>query len=90
MTGLLKQPRYKWQPLREAFVYGPQPEPVIAEHMRFYNSTREEAIAALEKYDEGCTYWRNDIYQVQLRDCGDNVFHINIRRRDGGPIMTKP
>jgi hypothetical protein len=81
------KPRYKWQPLRQAFVTGPQPEPVIAEHMRFYKSTREEALKALDDYDNSCTYWLNDTYQVQRRELDNDWVHLNIRRRDGGPIM---
>lgn len=83
----MKKPRYKWQPLRQAVTTGPHPEAAIAEHMRFYNSTREEAVKALDDYDAQCTYWINDTYQVQMRDDGQTMIHLNIRRRDGGAIL---
>lgn len=83
----MPKPRYKWQPLRQAVAVGPQHEPVIAEHMRFYGTTREEAMKALDDYDNQCTYWLNDTYQVQMRELEHDMVHLNIRRRDGGPIM---
>jgi len=79
-------PRH-WKPLQPAYVHGPQPEAVIAEHMRYYKVTRDEAITALENYDNGCTYWRNDLYQVQVREYGETGVHINIRRIDGAPCI---
>jgi hypothetical protein len=83
----IKRPRYKWQPLRQSATNSPFHDAVIEETVRVYNVTREEAVAKLEAYEAQCTYWINDLYQVQRRECGGSMVHLNIRRRDGGPIM---
>lgn len=80
------KPRYKWQPLRQSFVGAARREPIIVEAMQHYQCSRDEAVRKLDAYDALCTYWINEIYQVQRRDDGE-IVHLNIRRRDGGPIM---
>jgi len=57
--------------------------------------TREETLAELAREEKLTTLWINHIYQVQRRElknaglAGDDVIlvHLNIRRRDGGPIL---
>jgi hypothetical protein len=34
-----------------------------------------------------CGHYCNDLYQVALRHMGGALVHLNIRRRDGAPIM---
>lgn len=82
----MTKPRYKWQPLRPAS-RGKSSDELIRHTMAQYNEDREAAIARLDAYEDQCEVWINDTYQVQTRDCGDNLIHINIRRRDGGPIL---
>lgn len=87
----------RWKPLQPASVAhddyrAPKNKIFIDECMRVYGVDREEAIAMMERYDEGCAYWRNDLYQVQTRTFHNTVWdcemvHINIRRIDGAPIF---
>jgi hypothetical protein len=83
-------PRYKWQPLRRA-VAKPISEQLIAEHMRLKSmgddTTREKIIASLTDEVDNVQLWLNDNYQVAVRDLGDSIVHLNIRRRDGGPVL---
>lgn len=52
--------------------------------MAEYDLSREEAKRKLDEYNEGCEYWINDLYQVQVRQHDDSgLLHLNIRRRDG-------
>lgn len=81
--------RYKWKPLQRAVVL-PVSEELIADHFRLApGTTREEILASLAREEAGCETWINDIYQVQRRvlDAGQQLVHLNIRRRDGGPIL---
>lgn len=84
----MKKPRYKWQPMRPATATAPS-ETLIAEWVNSKpGMTREQVIALAMDYEKTCTYWINDIYQVQVRPLPDIGFvHLNIRRRDGGPIL---
>jgi len=79
--------RYKWQPLRPC-VAKPASEALIADLMATgqYES-REKILADLDHEERTTTLWRNDIYQVQRREMQGGMVHINIRRRDGGPIL---
>jgi len=89
--------RSEWKPLQQATVDGrdyraPENMCFVAAHMEMYGGTEDEAVAALTAYDDSCTYWMNDIYQVQLRPFRCEPFHadmvhINIRRRDGAAIF---
>lgn len=76
----------KWQPLRRAGTK-PASAALIAETMRIYKIDAEAALAKLEAYERGSEYWLNDLYQVQVRRFESRAVHINIRRRDGGPIL---
>lgn len=81
-------PRYKWQPLRQGYMPLPS-EALIAEWMKSSpGMTRDQVIAKQDSYDGQCTVWLNDTYQVQRRVVNDGKsVHLNIRRRDGGPIL---
>ena len=87
----------KWKPLQPATVdhidYShPKNDCFVRAHMEYYQSTRDEAIRAMRDYDAECTYWRNDLYQVQMRLFFNDSFkaemaHLNIRRVDGAAIF---
>jgi len=59
---------------------------VIAETMSAYSLSEEDARALLTREHAKCTYWINDLYQVQVAPCGQDgaMLHLCIRRRDGG------
>ncbi len=80
------RPRYKWKPLRRA-VAKPPSEQLIAEWMRELQCSREEALRIIDEEDAKTELWINDLYQVQVRHLDDVMVHLNIRRRDGGPIL---
>jgi hypothetical protein len=77
--------RYIWKPLQQSVCLPPS-ETLIQEHMKL-GLTREQALANFEKEERDTTIWCNDIYQVQRRLLTGNLVHLNIRRRDGGPIL---
>lgn len=76
----------KWQPLRRAGIK-PASAALINETMRIYGLDTESALAKLAAYEANSEYWLNDLYQVQVRRFENGGVHINIRRRDGGPIL---
>jgi hypothetical protein len=63
----------------------PEREEVIELAMDQYKLSREATIKKLQDEHDRCTFWVNDLYQVQVSPCGpdDLCLHINIRRRDG-------
>lgn len=76
---------YKWKPLRRCELLPPS-EALIAIGMHDLKTDRAGAIAALNEEAAGCEYWKNDLYQVQVRrHPAEGVAHINIRRLDGFP-----
>jgi hypothetical protein len=84
----------KWKPLEHAVLNKSSPhiQTVIKLQMETDGSTREEAIAKLEAYEANCTYWVNELYQVQVRpfyceEWHSEMKHLNIRRRDGAAIF---
>jgi len=78
---------HKWQPLRQAVVK-PASDELIAETMRIYDLSEKAARQMIDDYQAECEMWLNDLYQVQVRRIGnESGVHINIRRRDGGPIL---
>jgi hypothetical protein len=82
------KPRYPWRPMQRATSSKPLREDLIALTMEHNGQTREEAIASLEKDANANEVYVNDIYQVQVRELsGDGAVQLNIRRRDGGPIL---
>lgn len=76
----------KWRPMQRAAVR-PASAALIGETMRIYKVDAQEATRMLDEYEAGSEYWLNDIYQVQVRRFDGAGVHINIRRRDGGPIL---
>lgn len=81
------KPRYKWRALQRG-VAKPISEALIADLMKSRPEwTREQTIAAIEHEEKITTIWVNDIYQVARREMSNGLVHINIRRRDGGPIL---
>jgi len=78
--------RKPWQKLVQATT-GIRREELITVTMQQYKIDRAAANKLLDDYDAGCTYWINDIYQVQRREFGDGLVSLNIRRRDGDVIF---
>lgn len=80
-----------WKALERAYIpansYVPDSAAVIL-IMKRLNISAQEAIKRLEEYDVATEYWKNNIYQVALRRLiGTKWIHLNIRRRDGKPIL---
>lgn len=82
----MAKPRYKWKPLQRAD-QGHWRLAVIERAMKEYDVDIDGAMKILHQDDHRTTYWINDIYQVAVQELGDNAVHLNIRRRDGGPIL---
>jgi hypothetical protein len=88
---------YKWKPLQPAELppldlNDPVHRYFIEQQMADGNCSREHAIKKLLAYEADCRYWRNDLYQVQVRYFHNEAFksdmvHINIRRLDGAAIF---
>jgi hypothetical protein len=87
MTRVKPEPRYKWQPLKRTVTLKPPGEELIQLTMSAYTLERDQALKLIEDYQMECEIWINDIYQVQKREFGHKLVHLNIRRRDGGPIL---
>jgi hypothetical protein len=89
--------RKEWKPLQAATVdhrdyYQPENRCFVTAQMELDGSTFDDAAAKLAAYDAQCSYWMNDIYQVQVRrfrcePFNADMMHINIRRRDGAAIF---
>jgi len=89
--------RKNWKPLQQADISGrnyrhPEWRNAIERMMKEDNCTYEEVVARMEAYDAKCSYWRNDLYQVQVRECFSEKFnqpmvHLNIRRIDGAAVF---
>jgi hypothetical protein len=88
---------YRWKPLEPASIdpadyTHPKYRIITEQAMQEYGCSFEEAAAKLKAYDKECRYFRNDLYQVQLRPFFNEAWqchmvHINIRRIDGAPIF---
>lgn len=83
---------HKWKPLQRAIGVEPPKEELIAAWMRILKVDRPTAIEKMEEELKAVTLWRNDLYQVEVREMrvmvGDHVqdwVHLNIRRTDGYP-----
>lgn len=78
-----KAPRY-WKPLRRIPVEQlHRPEAVIQEAMAHYGKSRDEIVAMLNSDEDGCEYWVNHLYQVEVRRYEGGLVQLNIRRVDG-------
>jgi hypothetical protein len=80
------KPRYRWTPLQRANGFKPAAEDLITHTMDAYGLDRDEAVAKIDEQSQDAI-WVNDIYQVLVREMEDNAVQLNIRRRDGGPIL---
>jgi hypothetical protein len=84
----------KWKRLEPAYLPKSMvdDEPAIRMQAEYDNSTLQEARAKIEAYEAASEYWRNDLYQVQVRSfyCEEwhcEMKHLNIRRVDGAAVF---
>jgi len=82
------KPRHKWTPLQRGYFPkgAPLPEDLISKTMEMFSCSRERAIEIADAQNTG-EVWRNDIYQVAVHRWSEDWWQLNIRRRDGGPIL---
>jgi hypothetical protein len=86
MRKLKNGARFPWQRMWRATSFHEPGEELIATFMRNYSIDRAEALARIEA--ENAEIWTNSIYQVSVhRDEANSSAQLNIRRRDGGPIL---
>jgi hypothetical protein len=78
---------YKWQPLIRNENFGPIRPELLANTMQTYNLDEAAARKLLDEDVLKCETWINDLYQVQKRYHDQGLVHLNIRRRDGAPII---
>jgi hypothetical protein len=83
----MNKPRYKWQPMKLATYLKPPSEELIKLTAESYGVDDDKAVDIINEYEMTVKIYINDIYQVQVRDIQGKLVHLNIRRRDGGPIM---
>lgn len=84
----MKKPRYAWDKMKFAAHLKAPSKELIAATMTAYKVGELEAVQILDDDRKKCEYWINDIYQVEVRKEPQNSsMHLNIRRRDGGPIL---
>lgn len=78
---------YKWKRLQRATVLKPPSEALISEWLeQFPGETRESILARINAELAKVEYWRNDLYQVEVRRTVETkTVHLNIRRIDGYP-----
>jgi len=74
-----------WIPLRRATVKDPSEELILA-YMDELKTDRAGALVAMERETSNQIYV-NDLYQVEVRQAGEKLVQLNIRRRDGRPIF---
>jgi hypothetical protein len=85
VTINMSKPRYKWRPMQRATTFKPPAEDLIALVMG-EGLSRDEAIAKIE--EDRDAIFVNDLYQVSAHFVADvGMVQLNIRRRDGGPIL---
>ena len=78
---------YKWQPLWFNESFHPIRPELLAHAMQEYNLDEAGATKLLNDDLKKTETWINDLYQVQKRYEANDVIHLNIRRRDGAPII---
>jgi len=83
---------YKWKPLQRAHSVDPPTDEIIAAWMRSLQCDRTTALQKMAADLAATQLWRNDLYQVEVREMrvmvADQVqawVHLNIRRTDGYP-----
>jgi len=74
-------------PMQQASRYKPLTKEHIQESAAYLKVSLEEAKRVLEAEIEETEVWVNELYQVQVRRYEDGMIHLNIRRRDGRPIL---
>lgn len=77
---------YRWRPLAPVAVL-PASRALIEKTMADYSCDEKRALVILREYQKTCRMFANDLYQVQVRQMEGGLFHLNIRRRDGAPII---
>jgi hypothetical protein len=83
----------RWVPLRRANMVQRLTDEDVQHAMIRTGQDEAATRAALEAELEDCEYWINDLYQVAKRQLyGEDgepapMVHLNIRRRDGKPIL---
>lgn len=83
----MRKTRYTWKPLVKATCMKAAPPELVAEVMRTWGVDEAEAIRRLDEDAARCEFWVNDLYQVEVRRHEGKLVQLNIRRRDGGPIL---
>lgn len=78
---------YKWEPLIRSYDFAPIRPELIQNTMQQCGLDEAAARKLIEDDHAKCETWVNELYQVQKRYCDHDVIHLNIRRRDGAPIM---
>lgn len=83
---------HKWKLLQRSWTVKPPSDELIAAWMKALSVDREEALRRMALDAASVQLWRNDLYQVEVREMrvmvGDEVHpwvHLNIRRVDGYP-----
>jgi len=82
---------HKWKPLKPSAIQGPPGEALVAAAIKCLGerglpNDRASALASIKRELEGVEYFRNDLYQVEVRRYPDaEMVHLNIRRVDGYP-----
>lgn len=78
---------YKWQALWRSEEFKPI-NPALIEHIMQTNNVDAAAAKKILDDDQAKTEtWINELYQVQKRYHRDGLVHLNIRRRDGAPVI---
>jgi hypothetical protein len=78
---------YKWQKLWRCEEFYPLRPEIIQRTMQDSNLDEAAARKLLEDDHAKCEIWVNELYQVQKRVHDSGLVHLNIRRRDGAPVI---
>jgi hypothetical protein len=78
---------YKWMPLARSNDFRPVRPELVKHTMETMNLDEAAARKLLDDDVSKCETWINDLYQVQKRYHEDGLVHLNIRRRDGAPVI---
>jgi hypothetical protein len=78
---------YKWRKLWRSEDFKPTRPELVQRVMQDSNLDEAAARKLLEDEHAKCETWINELYQVQKRYHKDGLVHLNIRRRDGAPVI---
>jgi hypothetical protein len=78
---------YKWIPLVRSNDFAPVRPQLVKHTMETMNLDEAAARKLLDDDVSKCETWINDLYQVQKRYHDEGLVHLNIRRRDGAPVI---